>query len=199
MYRSKRIAVLETNARQGQTVPSQARDPLMGLAGPQGGETWGADPLRGWTRPPTDPRSTHAGCSCHPTAARSGPARARRAIAVVAPFRRTACDRTPLLRVARGCRGRVSARRRDPPDQGADDARRRVAAVAEDRREARGVRGPRVEWASHACRRPDRRAGRPGGLDRGARRALRAPAGRRRGAREPEAAGGALPAPARGG
>ena len=96
-----------------------------------------------------------------PRASRGRPGRRR---ADSPPRRAGDGHRAPLLGHARGRRGRLPARDRDPAHASAQHRRGRARAVAQDRREARGVRPPPpARAARHADRRRgDRAAGRSG-------------------------------------
>ena|GEM_PF-4167381 len=115
-----------------------------------------------------------------------------------APRRRALRHRATLHALARGRRGRLPARARDPPHQGAGPARAGAAPVDAHGRQARGVRdlaqsGPHGDPAR-------RGVGARAGAHAAARRAgreLRAVARRRRGDSAAEATGGALPRAAR--
>ena len=123
---------------------------------------------------------------------------AKAAMALVARHGERARNRPPLCGHARGRRGRLPARARDPADQGAERSRGGAAAVAAHGRQARGVRAaPPARPADAGQRR--RRAGRAidaRGGDARAGRALRAAAPGRRGAAATQAAGDPLPRPA---
>ena len=110
-------------------------------------------------------------------------------------------DRSPLRRQPRRRRGRLPARPRDPAHQGADHARGRARAVAEDGGQARGLRPAppaRAPYAGDRRRRAGRARDRPVRHPR-AGRALRAAQPERRGAEPTQAPGDPLPGAARAG